>query len=70
MNDVLVEQDAELGQLCQSLEQLREEKAKEIERANKLIEELDGEHPMVRFSAEVNVFPDGSRTACRLLSEG
>ena len=26
---VLVEQDVELGQLCQALEQLREEKAKE-----------------------------------------
>ena len=58
MNDVLVEQDVELGQLCQSLEQLREEKAKEIERANKLTKELDSEYPMVRYSAEVNVFPD------------
>jgi len=70
MNDALVEQDAELGQLRQALEQLREEKTEETERANKLIEELDGEYPVVGFSAEVNVFPDGSRTACRLLSEG
>ena len=58
MNDILVEQDAELSQLCQALEQLWEEKAKETERANKLIEELDGEYPMIEFSVEVNVFPD------------
>ncbi|XP_066320433.1 uncharacterized protein [Miscanthus floridulus] len=54
------EQDAVLGQLRQTLEQLREEKAKETERANKLIEELDSEYPVVGFSAEVNVFPDGT----------
>ena len=58
MNDVLVEQDTELGQLRQALEQLWEEKAKETERANKLTKELDSEYPMVRYSAEVNVFPD------------
>ena len=58
MNDALVEQDAELSQLRQALEQLREEKAKETKRANKLTEELDGEYPVIRFSAEVNVFPD------------
>ena len=49
MNDVLVEQDAELGQLRQALEQLREEKMKETERANKLTEELNGEYPLVGF---------------------
>ena len=60
MNDALVEQDAELGQLRQALEQLREEKTKETEQADKLTEELDGEYPVVGFSAEVNVFPDGT----------
>ena len=58
MNDVIVEQDVELSQLRQALKQLREEKAKETERANKLTEELDGEYPMIGFSIEVNVFPD------------
>ena len=60
MNDALVEQDAELGQLRQALEQLREEKAMETERANKLTEELDGKCPLVGFSVEVIVFPDGT----------
>ena len=60
MNDVLVEQDAELGQLRQALEQLWEEKAKETGRANKLTEELNGEYPLVGFSAEVIVLPDGT----------
>ena len=58
MNDAFVEQDAKLSQLHQAPEQLREEKTKETERANKLTEELDGEYPMIGFSAEVNVFPD------------
>ena len=40
MTVVLVEQNTELAQLCQALEQLREEKAKEIGRADKLAEEL------------------------------
>ena len=70
MNDVLVEQDAELGQLHQALEQLQEEKAKEIERANKLTEELDGECPTVRFSAEVIVFPDGTSKCMQTTVEG
>ena len=39
MTIVLVEQDAELGQLRQAVEQLREEKAKESEGADKLAEE-------------------------------
>ena len=60
MNDVLVEQDAKLGQLRQALEQLREEKAKETGQAIKLIEELNGEYPLVRFFAEVIVLPDGT----------
>ena len=55
MTDVLVEQDVELGQLRQALEQLREEKAKEIGRANKLAEELNGEYPLVGVTAEVTL---------------
>ena len=43
MTVVLVEQDSELGQLRQAIEQLREEKAKESGRAEKLTEELKGE---------------------------
>ena len=39
---MLVEQDAELGQLRQNIEQLREEKVKESGRADKLAEELKG----------------------------
>ena len=42
MTVVLVEQDAELDQLPQALEQLREEKVKESGRADKLVEELKG----------------------------
>ena len=42
---VLVEQDVELGQLRQALEQLQEEKAKEMGRASKLAKELNGEFP-------------------------
>ena len=40
---MLVEHEAELGQLRQTIEQLREEKVKELGRANKLAEELKGE---------------------------
>ena len=43
---VLIEQDVELGQLRQALEQHREEKEKEIGRANKLAEDLDGEYSL------------------------
>ena len=42
MTAVLVEQDAELDQLCQAIKQLREEKAKESGHADKLAEELKG----------------------------
>ena len=55
-----VEQDAELGRLRQAVEQLREEKAKETGRVNKLTEELNGEYPQVGFSAEVIILPDGT----------
>ena len=40
---MLVEQDAELGQLYQAIEQLREEKTKETGRVDKLAEELNGQ---------------------------
>ena len=56
----LVEQDVELRPLRQALEQLREEKAKEIGRANKLAEELNGEYPLVRVTAEVTLLFDGA----------
>ena len=57
---VLVEQDVELGQLCQALEQLREEKAKETGRASKLAEELNGEYFLVGVTAEVTFLFDGT----------
>ena len=44
---MLVEQDAELGQMRQTIDQLRQEKAKEAERADKLAEELKGEFLLV-----------------------
>ena len=57
---MLVEQDAELGQLCQTIEQLREEKAKELGRADKLAEELKGEYFLVRVTVEVVSLLDGT----------
>ena len=60
MTVVLVEQNTELGQLCQALEQLREEKAKEIGRADKLAEELNGEYSLVGVNAEVVSLLDGT----------
>ena len=56
----LVEQDVELGQLRQALEQLREEKEKEIGRANKLAEELNGEYSLVGVVDEVTLLLDGT----------
>jgi len=56
---VLVEQDVELGQLRQTLEQLREEKETETGRANKLAEELDGEYSLVGVTDEVTFLADG-----------
>ena len=50
---LLVERDAELGQLCKTVEQIEQEKAKESERANKLAEELKGEYLLVGITAEV-----------------
>ena len=60
MTVVLVEQNTELGQLCQDLEQLREEKAKETRRADKLAEELNGEYFLVGVTAEVVSLLDGT----------
>ena len=57
---VLVEQDAELGQLRQAIEQLREEKAKESGRADKLTEELNGEYFLVGVTTEVDSLLDGT----------
>ena len=57
---VLVEQDAELSQLRQASEQLQEEKAKEIRRADKLAEELEGEYFLVRVTVEVVSLLDGT----------
>ena len=57
---VLVEKDAELGQLRQAVEQLRQEKAKESERADKLAEELKGEYLLVRITVEVVSLYDGT----------
>ena len=57
---VLVEQDAELGQLRQTVEQLREEKVKESGRAEKLAEELKGEYSMVGVTVGVISLLDGT----------
>jgi len=50
---LLAEQDAELSQLRQTVEQIRQEKAKESERANKLAEELKGKYPLVGITVVV-----------------
>ena len=60
MSVALVEQDVELGQLRQAIEQLREEKAKESGRADKLAEELNGEYFLVGVTAEVDSLLDGT----------
>ena len=60
MTIVLVEQDAELSQLRQAIEQLREEKMKETGRADKLVEELNGEYFLVGVTAEVVSLLDGT----------
>ena len=60
MTVVLVEQDAELDQLPQALEQLREEKVKESGRADKLSEELKGEYFLVEITVEVVSLLDGT----------
>ena len=57
---VLVEQDVELGQLRQAIKQLRQEKAKESDRADKLAEELKGEYLLVGVTVEVISLYDGT----------
>ena len=57
---VLVEQDAELDQLCQAVKQLRQEKVKESERADKLVVELKGEYLLVGITVEVVSLYDGT----------
>ena len=46
---MLVEQDVELGQLCQVIGQLQEEEKKTAGRAEKLAEELKGKYFVVGF---------------------
>ena len=60
MTVVLVEQDAELSQLRQAIKQLREEKTKESEQADKLAEELKGEYLLVGITIEVASLYDGT----------
>ena len=60
MTVVLVEQDVELGQLCQTTEQLREEKAKESGRADKLAEVLNGEYFLVGVTVGVFSLTNGT----------
>ena len=60
MTIVLVEQDAKLGQLRQTIEKLREEKAKESERVEKLAKELKGEYFMVGGTIGVTSLLDGT----------
>ena len=60
MTTMLVEQEAELGQLHQTVEQLQEEKAKESGRADKLAEELKGEYFLVGVTVEVVSLLDGT----------
>ena len=57
---MFVEQDTELGQMRQAVDQLRQEKAKEAERADKLAEELKGEFLLVGITVEVASLYNGS----------
>ena len=57
---MLVEQDAELGQLRQTIGQLQEEEEKMAGWAEKLTEELKGEFFMVGVTAGVISWLDGS----------
>ena len=59
-NGVLVEQETELSQLRQAIEQLRGEKAKELEQADKLAEELKGEYFLVGVTVEIVFLFDGT----------
>ena len=52
----LVEQDAELGQLRQTIGQLQEEEKKVTGRVEKLAEELKGEYFLVGVTVELISF--------------
>ena len=67
---MLVEQDAELGQLCQIVEQLREEKVKESGQADKLAEELKGEYFVVRVTGGVMSLLDGTLKCLQTILRG
>ena len=54
------EQDLELIQLRQAVEQLRQEKSKELERADKMAEELKGEYLLVGIVVEIASLYDGT----------
>ena len=56
---MLVEQDAELGQLHQTIGQLQEEEKKMAGRAKKLAEELKDEFFVVRVTTGVISWLDG-----------
>jgi len=53
MTVMLIEQDAELGQLRQTIGQLQEEEKKATGQAKKLAEELKGEYFMVGVMARL-----------------
>ena len=53
---MLVEQDAELSQLCQTVGQLQEEEKKATGQVEKLAEELKGEYFVVGVTAELISF--------------
>ena len=55
---LLVEKDVELSQLCQTIDQIQQDKAKELERANKLAEELKGKYLLVGNNVVVLFWPD------------
>ena len=55
---LLAERDAELGQLRQTIEQIRQEKAKESEQADKLAEELKGRYPLIGSNVVVLFWHD------------
>ena len=57
---MLVEQDAELGQLRQTVGQFQEEEKKATGRAEKLAEELKGEYFVVGVTVGVIFLFDGS----------
>ena len=57
---MLVEQEAKLGRLRQTIGQLQEEKVKESGQAKKLAEELEGEYFVVGVTGGVISLLDGT----------